>query len=75
MPQRYVDAQYLRLLHQETVRRADSAAELDAYCQRAPDRRTNAIPINTGLHHSVRLTGGGMRRRSRWKLLQRRSRV
>ena len=32
VPQRYVDAQYLRLLHQETVRRADSAAELDAYC-------------------------------------------
>ena len=30
MPQRYVDAQYLRLLHRETVRRADAAAELAA---------------------------------------------
>ena len=32
MPQRYVDAKYLRLLHRKTIRRADFAAELDAYC-------------------------------------------
>ena len=32
VPQRYVDAQYLRLLHRKTIRRADFAAELDAYC-------------------------------------------
>ena len=121
VPQRYPDAQYLRLLRRDTVSPADSAAELDTdrFTDRGADRaakhgadrgpdwfafstadlgtkyiadarpnrhadvatdassdpRTDAVPINSSMHHCVQLAGGNVRRRSRRQLLRKSSRV
>ena len=47
----------------------------DVATDASSDPRTDAVPIDSGMHHCVKLAGGDVRRRSRRQLLCKSSRM
>ena len=59
----------------EPIADARANRHADVATDASSDPRTNAVPIDSGMHHCVQLAGGNVRSRSRRQLLRKSSRV